>query len=106
MAKLVRNEAAPMVVQSGEFGPAMIQPTPAPIDPKEIMYASIVSLIPLVLFPRTLTHYSIDVAWRGLAPDQGVAMPASHDLPTATDRSSSVGWRWLLALIDSSQQQD
>jgi hypothetical protein len=29
----------------------MIQPKPAPINPREMMYASIVSLIPWIPFP-------------------------------------------------------
>jgi hypothetical protein len=40
-------KAMPMVVQIAEFGPVMIQPKPAPINPREMMYASIASLIPL-----------------------------------------------------------
>jgi len=35
-------EAMPMPMQSAEFGPATIQPTPAPISPSEMMNASIV----------------------------------------------------------------
>jgi hypothetical protein len=45
-------EAMPMAMQSAEFGATMIQPTPAAISPREMMYASIVSLIPSSPFSR------------------------------------------------------
>jgi hypothetical protein len=80
-------EVMPMVMQSAEFGPAMIQPTPAPINPREMMYASIVSLIPLIPSPRTLT--STVLTGRGVAPDQSAATLASQDLPTVSDQLMS-----------------
>jgi hypothetical protein len=42
-------ETMPIAMQRAEFVPATIQPTPAPIIPREMMYASVVSLMPLVI---------------------------------------------------------
>ena len=42
-------EMMPIAMQRAEFVPATIQPTPAATIPREMMYASVVSLMPLVI---------------------------------------------------------
>jgi hypothetical protein len=54
-------DAMPIVMHRAEFGPATIQPKPAPINPREMMYASIVLPMRQVPSVLRLTYNSIDL---------------------------------------------